>query len=181
MVIAGLLVYLTATSLTGSTSHRAVARSFDLRLVVGAGESAIHEAISMVREGLAAGQPIPLNWREALRPPCNPPPKAHLAPLGVRALFEPLGVSVDDVQIRVCHSWFGAPERGRPPPLPQGVLELSVVVEAKRAVYHVKRTLLQRRSYYLTSHNREQPWPQLKPEDIDVWISSKPLGTVLRP
>ena len=153
-----LLITGACSSLLGSGAGRTIARTAALEVLDETGEVAVAEAVAHVRMSMDAppGAKVPGDWRRlvlaALQPGATPPPAQRVEPARLRTVLATRlpEVVVGDVSARLLALFPGNQTRS-----PQGVLELSVEVrESGGAAGNLRRTVTQRRLFYLTTGKR---------------------------
>lgn len=185
VILGGLLVILAATSLMTSTTALTTARVSDLRILLETCQSAHAGAVQSMRFSISKpGSPgaDPFDWRAGLMPPYNrskPGSRIKVPASLVERFDSDLEVRVSDVEIRVV-DWFEPPDYAKPEFWPQGVLELAVTASIERSKYQVKRTVLQRRVFYVTLQGAFTG-AAVQAKDVDIVVASNPLATVILP
>jgi hypothetical protein len=174
------------TSGTGRTYRRVL----DIRAAIEAGDSAIAEAVTSVRRSMDTGSTTAEcadNWRSLLLSALeNNGPLARgkrVTPKESKAEYAGMGVSVSDVKVDVIDLFLPRPAAGQSPlelELPQGVLEIAVEVGGAQRIMNVKKTIRQRRTFYVwVDPATASPRGDLDASNPLFRLLSNPLGTVI--
>lgn len=199
LVLAAVAIFVISVSFTTSSTARASARAADLKLVGEVGRFAIREVMEALERSLSPGAPLGpggVDWRRTLLPPyaSRAHPTARVPATLARGYFgeRPYQVDVGTVTLSVSHwgwDWETSPPvpgtvLAAPAPLPQGVLEARVVTTARRGLYQVRRTVVERWVFFVAWRSQPSVAPAslwLTPLTADVVLASAPLGTQLIP
>lgn len=189
LVVLLLMVIIAFTSAFGrSSTSRTVLRITDIRSAFECGESALAEAVVILRENLDSGRTTPEcadDWRSVIAQALEAPTAAFatrkIVPRRTRTTFQlpHLSSNVGDVSVHLVEVQTPEAQPGGLTPPPQGVLEMSVTVEVHRMTSRVRKTVRQRRCFFLS-------WPGELPGSGDagspttqVTLVANPLGTVV--
>lgn len=180
VVLLMMIVFAFTQAFSRSATSRTVLRITDIRGAFECGDAAIAEAVVLLRENLDSGRASPEcpdDWRAIVaRAFAGAGGSSYkIVPKRTRETFQlpNLSSTVGDVSCAVVDTM--RPESGPP----QGVLEMSVRVQVDRLMGSVRKTVRQRRSFYLT-------WPAELPGAGDpaspatqVTVIGSALGTVV--
>lgn len=188
VVLLMMIVIAFAAAFSRSSTSRTVLRVTDIRAAFECGDSALAEVVVILRDNLDSGKPSPEcmnDWRaviaDAFAHPDAKGPVHKIVPRRTRSTFQlpNLSSTVGDVSVEIVDVM--KPERGEngTQPPPQGVIEMRVTVSVDRMMATVRKTVRQRRSFYLS-------WPAELPGTGDptspttqVTLLGNPLGTVV--
>ena len=188
VVLLILIVIAFTQAFSRSAGAGAVLHVTDVRSAFECGDAALAEAVVVLRDNLDSGKASPEcpdDWRaliaQAFANPGTMPAGRKIVPRRTRATFQlpNLSSSVSDVTVELVD--VVRPEAGpggATPPL-QGVLEMRVRVQVDRLTTSVRKTVRQRRSFYLS-------WPPGLPGTGDpgaptaqFTLLANPLATVV--
>jgi hypothetical protein len=183
MLTAGISGQLHACALARAEHHVA-----DLQLALEAADAALAESVVHLRSSMDTGATSPAvadDWRNVVFEALlfrDYRPTLTVAPVATRGAYAG-GVAelrVSDVAAMVAFATvLRAPRRGARPRPPQGLLDLSVTVEVQRGSHVVRRTLTQRRLFYLARAAGTEGRGSLASPEVDVHLVPDPAGTVI--
>jgi len=176
-----------ASFFQSSGTGRTYSRVVDIRQTIEAGESAIFEAASCLRESMDKSQPIKGgtgdNWRELIcqavqnRDPSGINKDRRIPPTLTRDVFrsEVPSLRINDVIVNLVGQHFPTypPLEGQPM-YPCGVIEMSVTVFGAQRILQVAKTIRQRRFFYLNAKPGE-----LSCASAIFFLLPESLGTVI--
>jgi hypothetical protein len=187
VLLVGLLAFTSAFQASGS--RRTTRRILDVRSAIEAGDSALSEAVILIRKSMDTGWSDPSlcpdNWRQLLlavqTDAASLPRGRTVVPRHTRSLHQDdaAPIRVGNVTVDVISNLVPAATAASPAP-PQGVLELSVDVAGSQKLVSISRRIRQRRAYYLTVDPRYLvPGVPIPPDVVTLTLLTHPLGTVV--
>jgi len=186
VVILSLMGFASAFQRSGTA--RAYRRVVDWHTAHEAGTAAIMEAVSYLRESVDTGKVTTMStvdWRGAMLDALADPtktPAGSFEPVKARAILaaDVAAISIGPVQVSV-PALVVPPEwaRRQVPPLPQGIVEMSVKVQGSDGVLQVSRVVKQRRVFYVTLNPRRAGIAGLRDGAVTFTVLRDPMGTVL--
>lgn len=166
IAMTGLVAFLAASRSVSTTAARTVLRAEDLGLALEACRAALGAAVFTVRRNLAGGPLLPgeqVRWLPFFTPPLEEAPGSGRVVFpcepALSERFGQAGVSLSNVEAEIVerHDPPGLKTERRLAYLPQGVMEMAVTATITRAHHQVKRTLLERRVFYVDLVARPGP------------------------
>lgn len=175
-----------ASAFQRSGTARAYRRVLDWHVAHEAGSAAIAEAVTYLRESMDTGKltaECPDDWRalflDALSDPSKRP-GGKIEPAKARTILADVGtLTIGPVMISTVALVVppGYAQR-RVPPLPQGIVEMSVKVEGSEGLLQISRTVKQRRVFYATLNPPRSALP-IRDGAVTFTLLRDPMGTVL--
>jgi hypothetical protein len=177
-----------SSSMQTSGTARTYRRVLDVRSALEVGESAISEAVTIVRRSMDRGS-VPEsadNYRQTLLSALENDGPLFTAkiikPERTRATFAGW-FPVSDVKIDLVDAYLPRPQPGQSAndlDLPQGILEFTVEVGGAQKMMAVKRQIRQRRLFYVWADPATLgPNGELDPASAQFTLHSHALGTVI--
>lgn len=187
IAMAGLVAFLAASRSVSTTAARVVLRSEDIRLAQDACRAALGAAVITVRRNLAGGPFLSgeqVRWIPFFTPPLEEAPAAGRVSFpcepALAERFRQSEVALSPVEAEIIERYDppGLKTARRLPYLPQGVMEMAVTATIDRAHHQVRRTLVERRVFYVDLATRLGPRGR-RSRELKVALEQGPFAAML--